>query len=399
MKRKIALIFVFLTFVMLIVFYNQPNNIILANEKTAEEQLDDSVDEQVDKLKTDDLENYFNNLSDDEKKLFNNNNLRDIVIKIAKGNYDDGLDEMFNVVFQSIIKSFVSFLPSLISIIFIAILYGILSGLNSGFLNKSTNEIIYFVCYAAIIILLLNTIISYVKMTSETVLRLKSLMDAMLPLFLTLMTALGGVTSVGLYQPLMVISTGFIIKIIAVFIIPCFIAGIVFTIVGNLSKNVKLDKFTNFFKSVSEWTLGIVFSLFMMFVTIRGIAGRTIDGIGITATKFAISSYVPILGGYISDGFDLVLASCILIKNSLGITGLLIILTIILLPIIKLIVFTISLKLASSICEPLCDNKIADLLHGLSKSMTLLLSVLFGVAFMYFIVIMLVMFTCNLGVV
>ena len=39
------------------------------------------------------------------------------------------------------------------------------------------------------------------------------------------------------------------------------------------------------------------------------------DGISIRATKFAIKSYIPIIGGYLSDGLDFIVLSSILRKD------------------------------------------------------------------------------------
>ena len=348
--------------------------------------MDKQTEEQLDKLDTNALEEFFKSLTDEEKSILNADQLKDLVLKISNGEAGN-LEAIFDLILDKAMQGFVGFLPSLITIVAIVLLYGILSGLNSGFLSKSTNEIIFFVCYAIIVIILLNTIANYIKLTVQTVSRLQSLLSVSFPIFLTLLAALGGTTGVGLYQPLMVIATGFVIEAISKFILPCFIAALIFLVVGNLSKNVKLNKFSAFFKSIAEWSLGIIFSVFMMLVTIRGIAGRTIDGIGITATKFAIGSYVPILGGYLSDGFDLVMASCILLKNSVGVAGLMLVLVVVISPIIKLAMFSLGLKLAAAIAEPLSDNKISNLLQGVSKSMSLLLSVLCGTAFMYFILL------------
>ena len=116
-----------------------------------------------------------------------------------------------------------------------------------------------------------------------------------------------------------------------------------FAIAGSLSKNIKLDKMTKSVKSVGEFVLGLIFSLFTTFVTLEGITGSVIDGISVKSAKFAIGSYVPVLGGYLSEGFDLVLASCVLIKNALGFTGIIVMLLIIIAPIIKIAVFSIVL--------------------------------------------------------
>ncbi|MDE5991141.1 MAG: stage III sporulation protein AE, partial [Clostridia bacterium] len=147
------------------------------------------------------------------------------------------------------------------------------------------------------------------------------------------------------------------------------------------------------------YILGGVFSLFIAFLTFQGLTGGVIDSISIKTAKFALQSYIPILGGYLSDGFDLMLASLVLIKNSLGIVSLLMILSVIALPTIKIAVLSLGLKLASGIIEPICDNKFGKMLHGISTNLTLLIVSLVGVGFMFLLTVMLVIYTFNVGVV
>ena len=100
-----------------------------------------------------------------------------------------------------------------------------------------------------------------------------------------------------------------------------------------------------------------------------------------------------------SDGFDLMLASLVLIKNSLGIVSLLMILSVIALPTIKIAVLGLGLKLASGIIEPICDSKFSKMLHGVSTNLTLLIVSLVGVGFMFLLTVMLVIYTFNVGVI
>lgn len=99
---------------------------------------------------------------------------------------------------------------------------------------------------------------------------------------------------------------------------------------------------------------------FTAFISVQGITAGSIDGISIRTAKFAIKSYVPILGSYLSDGMGIILASSNLIKNAVGATGLFLLLATIISPLIELILFMLILKLVSGIIEPL-GNKISNL--------------------------------------
>ena len=125
-------------------------------------------------------------------------------------------------------------------------------------------------------------------------------------------------------------------------------------------------------------------------------AASSVDGISIRTAKYAIRSYVPILGGYLSDGMGVILASSNLIKNAIGMGGLLLMLSSVLSPLVELILFMLALKLVAGIVQPLGSKQIADFVSSISKSMVLLIVLLVGVAFIYFILLGLVMCSANI---
>ena len=112
-----------------------------------------------------------------------------------------------------------------------------------------------------------------------------------------------------------------------------------------------------------------------------------------------VSSYVPILGGYVSEGFDLAVAGVVLLKNSIGYVGMLLLLATILFPLVKVLIFVLCLKFCSAVIEPIGEKRIANMLSQLSKNSMLLVTAIIGVTFMFLVLIMLVITSCNMGVI
>ena len=116
----------------------------------------------------------------------------------------------------------------------------------------------------------------------------------------------------------------------------------------------------------------------------------------IKASKFALKSYIPVLGGYLSDGFNYVAASGILIKNSVGLAGLILILASVIPVFVRIIVMAILLKLGGAIVEPMGAAKVSNFLNQISKLMFYLVGILLVVSFMYIIIIGLIMCVANI---
>lgn len=368
-----------------------------STEETVE-QLTDAVNSAIDNLDLDGLQDYLNSLSYEQQQATFINDLKTTLKSLISGNSTQFFEEFANLVSSTLGKYFLGFLPSFVTIIIICLLNSMLGGMTADFLNKSTTEVTHTVCYCAVVIVLMSGIVSIISVVKGTVDALISFSNALFPPLLTLLSMVGGEVAVATYSPLMAVLCGFIMKIISVVILPAFVATIVFSVVGNMSKTVKLDKLTKAVKSASTWLIGIVFGVFATFLTAQGITGGVVDKFGFNIAKFALSSYVPVLGGYLSDGFDLLSASLVLVKNALGYTGVIILVCTVLFPLLKIVIFTLVLKFTSAIVEPIGDNRVATLLHSVAESMNLLVTALAGVAFMFFILLMLLIGSCNMGI-
>lgn len=209
------------------------------------------------------------------------------------------------------------------------------------------------------------------------------------------MTAIGGTVSVSVYQPAIALLSGSIMQIFNLVLVPIFIFSLVFAVISNLTSTVKLEKFNSFLNSSFKWLVGSMFTIFIAFMSIQGITAGSHDGISVKTAKFALKSYVPILGGYLADGFNVIVASSVLIKNAIGACGLLLIFVSVLSPILTIVIFSLLLKLTASILEPLSDGRISSFLFSVSKSLTMLLVILIGVAFMFLIITALIMCSAN----
>lgn len=366
--------------------------------ETLEEELNQEVENQLDNLDFNEIQNIVDNLSDNAKQLFNSNNFVEKLGNIISGKYVENSQSFFSAVASIFWESLKKFLPIIASIIAISILGGMIESLKPTSNGKSIGNIVHFVTYGVIIIFLGTTISQIINSTTSTLTSIKALFDGIFPILMTLLTAIGGTVSVGIYQPAIALLSNVFMSLTTYILLPMFIFSIVFSIVGNLSNNIKLEKFVSFLQSAFKWTIGLCFTIFLGFISIQGIMAGAVDGLSIRTAKYAIKSYVPIVGGYVSDGFSIIMASSVLIKNAVGGVGLFLLLSSVISPIINLVLLMLSMKFMAGIIEPIGDKKIANFISEMAKSLSLLVALLVAVSFIYTIMTGLVMCSANLGV-
>lgn len=399
-KLKVLVLSIFMLLIclspILAANFSQPQICFAASvEEDLSDKLDDAVDDQLGDLDLSDLEDILNN-SGNAADLFQGKSFLEKLASIISGDFANDSTSIWQALLNLIFDNLLSFLPIIATVIAVAILGGMMQNLKPNFGNKSMGSIIHFVTYGVVVILIFSVIMRMISVTTSTIGSIKAQMDAVFPILLTMLTAVGGSVSVSVYQPAMALLASLIINIFTIFLMPLFLISTVLSLVSNLSNNVKLDKFISFINSMFKWVIGLVFTVFIGFASIQGIAAGSIDGLSIKTAKFAIKSYVPIVGSYISDGLYIVLASSSLIKNAVGACGMLLLAGTIIAPVIELIIFMLALKLMAGIIEPLGDGKIASFVSTLSKNMTMLISMIVAVSFMYVILTGLVMCSANI---
>lgn len=368
-----------------------------AAENEVREELEEKVSEGLDAIDFSELEEWAKQYGADAAF---SQGVEEMVRAVLNGEFTLGVKQFSSVIMNAVTGGIKSCIPAFAAIFAIAVMTSMMQGLSSGFLKDNTREIVHFACYAAIIVILSVQITAVVIQVKEIVEGMCGFMQAVFPVLLTLITVLGSSAAAGVYSPLMAALSVGIGSVISSLVLPCFVAAVVLSIVGNISSNIKLGRLTKFFKSVAVFVLAGAFSLFAAFLTMQGLTGGIADSISVKTAKFAVQSYIPILGGYLSDGLDLALTGIILIKNAFGLVSVLVLFACVAVPVVQTAVFTLGLKLTAGLCEPICsDKRISDLLYGVSKNTSLLIAAPSGMAFMFIILVMLIIGTCNAGVI
>ena len=393
---------IIILFVALISLYSivSPLKTFCANEQLYElsEDINGTVIEELNEIDFSGFTDIINEFNDKETNIFSIDNVKNKVYSIISGESAVNYSNFFASFFSTLIEMVLKYMPMLSVIIAIGVISNLLNGIKSKFNEKSTGNLINLVCFLSVAILIIGIVSNLTTSTGNAINKMVSQMNTLFPILLTLMIGLGANASATAYKPIVAIISTYVADFFNFFIVPLFMVSFVFGIISNMSDNIKLDKFSSFISSLFKWSVGLVFTLFFAIFSLQGIAVGSFDSLSIRTTKYTIKSYVPVMGGYLSDGMDLILSSTMLIKNSVGLVGVLMIITTILSPLLEIVVFSLMLKLVSAVLQPLGNSKASNFLSSTSKSITMLSTAIIAIGFMYLISIGLVMTTSNVVV-
>ncbi|GHV00955.1 hypothetical protein FACS1894211_09660 [Clostridia bacterium] len=390
-------LFLFLTIAALLTALRPAAVLAAAGDNAdAEKELQDTVREQLDNLNLSELDDLIGQLTAADAQLFGGTSFKDKVRSVLNGDFKLGYDNFFTAALELLFGNLRGFIPLLAAIVAIALLYGILYNARASTGSEGTGKIIRFACMSVVVVLVMTGVTQLIIMTRGALVSMRAQMNVAFPALLTLVTALGANASAAVYQPASVILAQIVAGVMTGVVLPFFLFTLALDIVGGLSDGVRLTKASAFFSSLNKWIVGVVFTVFTAFLSIQGITAGAHDGISIRTAKYAISHYVPLIGGYISDGFNLLAAGTVLIKNAVGFSCVLLLFIGVMKPVIAIAVFVLGLRLTAAIIEPAADPKTAGFLSAIAKNLTMLIVLLLATGFMYFIMLMLIVSTGNI---
>ena len=217
---------------------------------------------------------------------------------------------------------------------------------------------------------------SFYATTVGVVERVSAIADGAYPIILTLFAASGADSSGAAFTPAISFLGGAYVEIIRNVLLPLVLLSFVFQVVGNFSDRIKLDKFGEFFKSSFKWILGFITLVFSFMLTARSVGASVFDGFSYKALKYAFSSGVPLVSQMVQGGFDVVFATLVLVKNSVGLVAMIMMLVYLLTPIIEIAVMGAALRLSAALVEPIGADRSKNALSRCADGLSALNGVL-----------------------
>ncbi len=306
-------------------------------------------------------------------------------IKDGKGNIS--LDTMFNAVTSLVFKEVKEVLKLMVSIVTIAIICSLLKNLQEAFSDESISQIAFYACYVLMIIVLSRSFIISISIAKAVINDISNFMSALLPVLITMISLSGGITAATTLDPIVLGAVVFIPKVYSNIIIPMILMVFVLEFANNISNEHKITNLCKLFKQITIWFQGIIVTIFIGILTIRGITSSTIDAVTLKTAKFAVDNFIPIVGKAFSDAITSVAGYSLIIKNAISSIGLIVIILILLYPIVKLMLITLIYKLSAALVEPISDSRLTKSIEAAGNSMVLIISCILTVTLMFFILI------------
>lgn len=274
----------------------------------------------------------------------------------------------------------------LVQVILLVLAASLFSNFTGMFGKGETGGISFYMVYLFLLTILMKSFGQMSRIISSGLEDFVFFMKALMPSYFLAVTAAGGVASAMIFYN-MVLAVIYVIQVILLkLVVPGIHLFVLFQLVNYLHKEDILSKMAEFFKTILEWTLHTCVAVLVGMQVIQNMISPAVDSlkrdvIGKTATA------IPAVGNAIDGVTEVALGTAMLIRNCIGVVGILVLLLLGLPPIIRLGVTTLIYKLLAAVVQPVADKRMTGCLSTMGEGCRLLLRVLLTVELLLLITI------------
>lgn len=347
----------------------------------------DSVEKEfMDQFEYEEIDNVLKDMFPDEKPDF-----KETVKSVLTGEQKDTVKLLKKLISEQLFYSFTSCRKNLIQILVITIVAAVFQNFAQVFQNKQVAEISFYVVYLLLIALCLNSFQIVMEWVSNGIENLTLFMTVFCPVyFLAVSIAKGSMTAVGFYH-LVLLFIYLIEMLIVCFLLPVIHIYIMVKILDFMSSQEYLSKFAELIEVVVSWTLKTLLAAVVGFNVMQGMISPAIDTVkrsALTRTAEAI----PGMGDAIGGVTEVVLGTAVLVKNGIGVVGMIVCLALCIAPLVQLGCIVLMYKLAAAVIQPVSDKRIAGCVECVGDGCRLLMQVVFTTGLLFLLTIVIVSF-------
>lgn len=349
---------------------------ILSQEQT------ETIQQHIDSI---DIQTFQEFISQSE--IFGNINAKKLITDISFADLEFKPENIIKTIVSALFRETFSGMQSMVKLIVIVLATCLLSNMKQSFSGEGFNDISFFVCYILITGITVQIFGSSARIASDFIQLTHKFTLFFVPILCTLMAAAGGVISFTSLQPLLLGVSQIINFTVANWLLPLSMLSAAIGMVSCISEKFSISQFADFIKTIVEWSLKFLMTVFIGAVSVQTLSSSALDSMSSKAAKFAVSSFIPIIGNILTDSIDLIAGCSKILKNSIGIAGIIVFAVIAALPVIKLAANTLLLRLTIALIEPAADRRIIKCLSCAASSvsglmaMTITLEIMFLISF------------------
>lgn len=354
------------------------------------------IKEQLDLIDTHEIEQFWERLMNQYGGFFpeNQKSLFELILPTHQFKIESFFSGIVKYLFYEIIYN-----AKLIgSIILLAVFSAVLEQIQTAFEQNAVSKVAFSITYLVLIIIAINSFSVAIGTAQDAIQEMINFMIALLPLVLMLLASMGNAISAAMFHPLIIFLIHVIGTMVYKVVFPLIFFSSVLSIVSSISEKFQVSQLAKLLRNVSVGLLGVFLTVFLGVISVQGATASAADGITLRTAKYITGNFVPVVGKMFSDAADTVIGASLLVKNAVGMAGVIILLTIVIFPAIKILTLAFIYNISAAIMQPLGNSPIIDTLNMIGKNLIFIFAALASVGLMFFLALVIIITASNISI-
>lgn len=344
---------------------------ISAQDSSAKSQQEYEQELYKDQFDKSGINELYDSLPEQAKEYFDESDIKGE----GENKLNFNLFELMGNLLKDILDDLKQPLKLLFLLIGVILLTALINSIKGEGRDESYNNTYNIVSVLVVSGILVSPVIGLIVQAANTVKEVSSFILLFIPVFVGLLIATGKTLSGFAYNTFLFGAVQVISQISASMLVPMLGIYLALCITGSMSRYINIEAITNFVQKAVIWGMGILLTVFVSLLTLQGIVSSTADTVGIRAAKFALGSFVPIIGGALSEAFNSIQGCMSFIKSTVGVFGIVSCIVIFLPILLSIISYILTLNLVAMVADLLNIERVPVILRACSSTLVMMLAI------------------------
>lgn len=185
----------------------------------------------------------------------------------------------------------------------------------------------------------------------EAVEQVTVFLTAYVPVYAAILLTGGRAVGAVSYQTTLLTAVEMLVWLVRSAVFPLLMVSLALGCTGSVSEGFCLDRLSGTLHRGILWVLGLFSTLFSGLLSLQQMVASAGDSMGGRVVKFSLSSFVPVVGGVLSEAYNTVIGCGGLLRSTVGAFGLLSVVLIVLPPLFSCVCWNVGLHLAGGVAS------------------------------------------------
>ena len=267
-------------------------------------------------------------------------------------------------------------------ILLIAFTAAIFKNLSDSFFQQSTANSAFYITYVILCGVMVHSFFYLNKTVTQLVTLMADYMKGMIMAYSLAVVSTSGITTSTTVYEFYLLLIYAMTTLTNIVLLPMIKILFVLKIINHISEEEHFSRLCKTLEGVIK--------------LIRSMILPAVDSMKNTVLQKGMSA-IPGIGSGLNSAMTMVIGSAVVIKNSIGAVGILVLIVIIVSPVIEITAVVLTYLLAGIMIQPISDKRITGAMDAVIQSGKLMLSMIFTMALLFILSVALIAFSTNVN--